>query len=106
MSDNLQAWCEEIVAEYHAGNDQYVQKRYAADLAAILRKRTDFRLIEPLPEGAVPVRIYASVDNRCIFADTDSSEFCETDTHRSIIDTYILPRIATPIVNAEPKGVE
>lgn len=107
MTDKLQAWCESVLREYYPRglrNEIYVE--YANVLAAVLRKRTDFRLVEPLPEGAIPVRIYACVDDRCIFVDTDGSEFCETNTHRSIIETHILPRVKTPIVNAEPKGVE
>lgn len=101
MSDKLQAWCEEVLTEFYGGR---LSHGVADELANILRNRTDFRLVEPLPEGAVPVRIYAAVDDRTIFVATKGTVFSETDTHQSIIDTFILPRVKTPIVNAEPKA--
>lgn len=116
MSDKLLEWCEEVTTEHHLLMQKYRRSDKSATqvLAEILRNRTDFRLVEPLPEGAVPVRIYAErningvVETYAVDVSSDDAiarqmVTSEYGTHRSAIDTFLLP-IVTPIVNAEPRG--
>mgnify|MGYP003335978327 FL=1 len=116
MNDKLQAWCMEVITEFQQMRYRKSRtgKSAAQILTAILRKRTDFRLVDPLPEGAVPVRIYAERNSSGI-VETHAVDAASNDdvarqmvtsawgTHRSATDAFLLP-VVIPVINAEPRG--